>query len=260
MSLLQQITTGAHPKPPRLLLYGVDGIGKTSTAANAPNAIFIPTEEGVGEYDVASFPLCKSLADVENAISALVNEDHKYKTLVLDTADWLEWLVWEKLCSDYNVKGIEKVDGGYSKGYKHALGYWRHILDGLDVLRDKKGMAIILLAHAKVEKFEDPETTAYDRYSPRMHKDASAMLREWVDAVLFATRKIITKTEDAGFNKKRTTAAGLGANGGDRILRCEGSPACLAKNRFNLPPELPLSWQALEDAIKAGRKKTPQNK
>jgi hypothetical protein len=67
--------------------------------------------------------------------------------------------------------------------------------------------------------------------------------------VLFATRKVITKTEDAGFNRKRTIASGLGCAGGERVLRTVGSPACVAKNRFNLPAELPLSWSALMDAM-----------
>jgi len=110
-------------------------------------------------------------------------------------------------------------------------------------------MCVIVLAHAKVEKFDDPEHSAYDRYSPRLHKHANALVTEWGDAVLFATRKIITKTEDAGFNRKRTTAAGLGHHGGERVLRCVGSPSCVAKNRYSLPPELPLTWSALMAAM-----------
>jgi hypothetical protein len=100
-----------------------------------------------------------------------------------------------------------------------------------------------------VEKFEDPEHPAYDRYSPRLHKHATALITEWADAVLFATRKLITKTEEAGFGRDRTIAAGLGKDGGERILRCVGSPACVAKNRYGLPAELPLSWSALMQGL-----------
>ncbi|HQL76434.1 MAG TPA: AAA family ATPase, partial [Phycisphaerae bacterium] len=91
--------------------------------------------------------------------------------------------------------------------------------------------------------------SAYDRYSPRLHKHVTALITEWADAVLFATRKIITKTEETGFNRERTIAAGLGKDGGERILRCVGSPACVAKNRYGLPAELPLSWPALMQAM-----------
>jgi len=88
-----------------------------------------------------------------------------------------------------------------------------------------------------------------DRYSPRLHKHVTALLTEWSDAVLFATRRIITKTEDGGFGRERTIAAGLGKDGGERILRTVGSPACVAKNRYGLPAELPLSWPALMTAL-----------
>ncbi|HHH75960.1 MAG TPA: ATP-binding protein, partial [Phycisphaerae bacterium] len=172
-----------------------------------------------------------------------------FETVILDSVDWLERLVWDNLCEQFGVSSIEKVDGGYAKGYTHALTPWRKILNGLDALRNKRGMCVILLAHAKVEKFDDPEHSAYDRYSPRLHKHATALITEWADAVLFATRKIITQTEDAGFNRKRTTASALGKDGGERILRTVGSPACVAKNRFGLPAELPLSWPAIMQAL-----------
>ena len=111
---------------------------------------------------------------------------------------------------------------GYAKGYTHALKHWQQILDALDALRNDRGMLVICIAHSKVEKFQDPEASAYDRYSPRLNKHASALVCEWSDAVLFATRKFRTQTEDAGFNRKRTIAHALGKDGGERILRCVG--------------------------------------
>jgi hypothetical protein len=251
MNLLDKIHTGRRSRPPRLLVYGIEGIGKSTLASQAPRPIFIPTEDGLDQIECDSFSLAKSLADVESYINALIMEEHDYQSVVVDSADWMERLIWDKLCDDYGVDSIEKVDGGYAKGYTHALTYWRHVIDGLETLRLKRNMCVIVLAHAKVETFSDPEHTAYDRYSPRLHKHANALLCEWLDAILFATRKIITKSEDAGFNKKRTVASGLGKNGGDRVLRCIGSPACIAKNRYDLPGELPLDWQVLFDGILA---------
>lgn len=249
MSVLAKIHTGKRPAPPRLLLYGIEGVGKSTFAAQAPKPIFLPTEDGLGEIDCASFPLAKQLTEVEESLSALAKEPHEYQTVIIDSCDWLERLIWDDLCRISNSTSIEKVDGGYGKGYIAALGFWRHILDLLDVLHKQRNMAVILIAHAKVERFEDPESTAYDRYSPRLHKQASALLTEWVDAVLFATRKFRTETEDAGFGRERTIAVGIGKDGGERILRTVGGPACVAKNRYNLPFELPLSWEAFVNAL-----------
>jgi hypothetical protein len=237
--------------PPRLMLYGTEGIGKSTFGAGAPAPIFVPTEDGLGEIDCHQFPLAKSLAEVMEALGDLYREPHDYQTVVVDSLDWLERLIWDEVCAEYGVKSIEKADGGYAKGYTHALTYWREFLSRLDALRTNRGMVVITIAHAKVEKFEDPESAAYDRYSPRLHKHASALVTEWADAVLFATRKFRTETEEAGFNRTRTIAAPLGKDGGERILRTVGSPACIAKNRFGLPAELPLSWNALVAALSA---------
>ena len=249
MSLLQTIYTGKRHLPPRLLIYGTEGIGKSTMASQAPHPIFVQTEDGLNQIDCASFPLAGTLADVDVSLQALLQEEHEYQSVVIDSADWLERLIWDALCQQYGVSSIEKVDGGYAKGYTHALTPWRKVLNDLDALRNQRGMCVVLLAHAKVEAFSDPEVGAYDRYSPRLHKHATALMTEWADAVLFATRKVITRTEDAGFNRTRTLASGLGKDGGERILRCIGSPSCVAKNRYSLPAELPLSWPALMQAM-----------
>jgi len=258
MSRLQQIHSGPRQTPPRLLLYGTEGIGKSTTASQAPKPIFIPTEDGLDQIDCDSFPLAKQFSDVVAGLSELYSEQHEYQTVVIDSLDWLERLIWDDVCRAFGVKGIEKADGGYSKGYTHALTQWREVLSGLDALRNERDMCVILLAHAKVEKFEDPESVAYDRYSPRLHKHAAAILTEWSDAVLFATRKFRTETEDAGFNRTRAIAVALGAEGGERILRTVGGPSCVAKNRYSLPAELPLSWEALVAAMSRSAEGNPQ--
>jgi hypothetical protein len=249
MSLLENIKSGKESMPPRIEVYGVEGIGKSSFAASAPNAIFIPTEDGLSEINCHRFPLANSFSEVMEALNALYQEKHDFQTVAIDSLDWLERLIFDEVCREYGVRSIEKVDGGYSRGYVHALTQWRKIISFLEALRDEKGMACILIAHSKIEKFEDPESSAYDRYSPRLHKHANALISEWVDAVLFATRKFRTQKEDAGFNRERTIAAPIGAEGGERIMRTVGGPACMAKNRFKLPAELPLSWNALMAAM-----------
>ncbi len=246
MGLMDIIQRGRQPMPPRLMIYGVEGVGKSTLAAHAPNPVFIQTEDGLAEIECDKFPLAASVDDVANALAELRTAEHSYQTVVIDSLDWLERLIWDDVCREFKVSCIEKADGGYQRGYVHAVGRWRRLVDDLNVLRMGKRMAVILIAHAKVEKFEDPETTTYDRYSPRLHKHACALLTEWVDAVLFATRKFRTEKEEQGFGKERTIAVAIGSDpGGDRILRTVGGPSCVAKNRFNLPTELPLSWPAL---------------
>jgi hypothetical protein len=249
MSLLASIQRGRTPKPPRLVVYGTEGIGKSTFAAGAPNPVFIPTEDGLDAIDCAKFPLATNYGDVRDALAELHTQPHDYETVVIDSLDWLERLIWDRVCHESGVKSIEKADGGFAKGYTAALTYWREVVDHLNLLRNHRGMVVVLIAHAKVEKFEDPESSPYDRYSPRLHKHAAALVCEWADAVLFATRRFRTQTEDAGFNRKRTIAHAIGKGGGERILRCVGGPACIAKNRFGIVDDLPLSWAAFIAAL-----------
>ncbi len=249
MTLLSQVQRGRIAKPPRILMYGVEGIGKSTFGSQALKPVFVQTEDGLDEIDCARFPLARSYDDVVAALAELRMEQHDHETVVIDSLDWLERLVWDKLCVQYNVTSIEKVDGGYSKGYTHALSFWREIIDLLNALRNQRGMVVLLIAHSKVERFEDPESSPYDRYSPRLHKHAAALVSEWCDAVLFATRKMRTQSEDAGFNRKRTIAHAIGKDGGERILRCVGGPSCVAKNRYGITSELPLSWAAFINAL-----------
>ncbi len=244
MGLLDNIQTGRENKPPRIMVYGQEGIGKSTLGASAPDAIFIQTEDGLAEIDCHKFPLAQSFGDVIVELTALRDEEHNFRTVVIDSLDWLERLIFDEVCKEFGVRSIEKADGGYGKGYVDALVHWRTVLSLLDDLRNKRGMMIILVAHAKVERFEDPENTAYDRYAPRLHKHAASLISEWVDAVLFATKRIrVSRDGDS-----RSIASPIGADGGERVLRTNGSPACIAKNRFGLPNEIPLSWDAFISA------------
>ncbi|MEX0718360.1 MAG: ATP-binding protein [Planctomycetaceae bacterium] len=257
MSVLERIHRGKQPLPPRVVLYGTEGIGKSTFGSQAPAPIFIQTEDGLSEIACDSFPLAQTLDDVLASLSALHAEKHDYQTVVIDSFDWLERLIFDELCRQHNVSSIEKVDGGYAKGYTHALTHWRQILGLLNRLRVERGMVVLGIAHARIEKFEDPEATAYDRYSPRLHKHACGLVCEWADAVLFATRKIRVQAEDAGFNRKRGLAFALGKDGGERVIRTIGGPSCVAKNRFGIVEELPLSWAAFVDALSQSETQSP---
>lgn len=237
MNLLEQVQRGKANAPRRALLYGTHGIGKSTFGSMAEQPVFIQTEDGLGGIECERFPLAQAYGDVISALAALYSETHEYRTVVLDSLDWLERLIWAKVCQDRGVESIEDI--GYGKGYVFALTHWREILQGLDALRNDRGITIILIAHAQIEKFANPETDTYDRYSPRLHKQASAMVQEWVDEVLFATYSVHTKATDEGFGRKRVQGVGTG----ERIIRTTERPAHVAKNRLRLPEQFPLDWR-----------------
>ena len=243
MSLLEQIQSGRKTRPRRALVYGVQGVGKSTFAATSDRPIFIPTEDGLAGIECDHFPLAKSLSEVLDAIESLINEQHDFRTVVIDSLDWLELMIWDDVCGEFGTKYLEKADGGYGKGYTYALARWRNVLSGLDILRDRHGMTVILIAHAKAEKYQTPECTAHDRFAPRLHKHASALVQEWCDEVFFATYSAITDPARVKSDE-----------GPERVVRtCEG-PTHVAKNRLGMPPELPLEWAAYDYYVRESHK------
>ncbi len=238
MKLEGLIQKGIQNKPPRLILHGPHGIGKSTFGAQAPNPIFIPTEDGLTNIDVDRFPQPSTLADVWEYIGLLLNESHDYQTVVIDTADWFETLVFKSVCADAKVSSIEKI--GYSKGYIHALSYWDQLIRGMERLRDEKGMITLLLAHNEIKPFSPPDNDPYDRWQIKLHKTAAAKVEEWADAVLMANFKVFVKKSE-----KR-------AVGGERVIYTQPTPAWRAKNRYNLPEEIDFDFNALIGGIKNG--------
>ena len=238
MTLLEQVQSGRSQRPRRLTIYGNHGLGKTTMAARAPGVIFIPTEDGLGQLDVPRFPLAEDYPQVIQALSELYSEEHNYRTVVIDSLDWLERLIWADVCRQRGVQSMEDI--GYGRAYVFALTQWREVLTGLNALRNERGMMVILIAHCQIEKFQSPLADTYDRYVPRLHKHASAIIQEWCDDVLFCTYKVRTKQVDEGFDRSRTRAIGEL----ERVIYTTEGPAHMAKNRLDLPEELPLDWNA----------------
>jgi hypothetical protein len=218
-------------------------------ASCAPRPIFLQTEDGLGEIDCDKLPLSTTFGDAMKALSELYTEQHPYRTIVVDSLDWLERLIFAEVCRKRNVESIEDI--GYAKGYIFALTQWREFLEGLSALRNDRGMTAVLIAHARIERFENPETESYDRYVPRLHKLAAAVVQEWCDEVFFATYKVYTKQTEEGFNRKRSQGIGTG----ERIIRTQERPAHVAKNRLNLPEEIPLDWNAYAQHLTDGNNK-----
>jgi AAA domain len=239
---LKSIVKSRQIGPPRIFLYSSHGLGKTTLGASAPAPIFILTEDGLGVLDVPHFPLAQTFDDVIDAIGALYNDEHQYETVVLDSADWLDNLIWADIEKRYDAKDL-----AYGKGAVIAAGYWKKLLDGFNALRNERGMVVLVLAHCQIKRFDSPEVEPYERYQPKLQDRSSALVQEWADAVLFANFKTIVKKDDVGFNN--TVRRGITT--GERLIYTTEKPAYYAKNRYALPESLPLSWAALANAIDA---------
>ena len=236
------------PKKPRIVIYGPSGIGKTTFGSSAPDPIFIITEDGLGDIDVPHFPLASSYDDVMDALKSLLGDDHEFKTVVLDSADWLEPLVWEKTCARLHVASIEEP--GYGRGYVEASTEWKDLLDILTRLRDEKDMIVIMIAHGAVIKIEDPIHPAYDQNGLKLHKRAAAKVEEYADILGFCALKTLVKTEKEGFNQIRNRAIDTG----ERVMYLTPSAGFKAKNRYRLPPSIPLDYSELEKLLPYAQK------
>ncbi|NTU68955.1 MAG: ATP-binding protein [Chlorobiaceae bacterium] len=218
-------------KPIKALVYGVQGIGKNTFAATFKNPVMIQIEDGSAALDIPAFPLSTTYLDVVNAIQAL-HGDHQYKTLIVDTLDWLEPLLWQACCEHHGKESIESF--GYGKGYIEVDRWWQYIMTGLDSLRHNKGMDVIVLAHSEVKTITPPDSDSYDTYQIKMQKRAFALWQEWADLVLFLNYKVnIVKTK-TGINEERTRGVGTG----DRMIYTAERPAWRAKSRWPLPDEI----------------------
>jgi hypothetical protein len=227
---LRRVTASS---PPRVLIYAPPGMGKTTLANEFPNAVFLQTEQGEGsKMELDTFGLLTSYDEIMEAIASLYQEEHSYQTVVTDSLDKLEPLVWAAVCKANNWQSIEQP--GYGKGYIAADAFWRDYLGGLNALRNERGMNIVMLSHSTVERFDDPRTTSYSRYDIRLHKRAQALVEDEVDFIAFINQEASIKEEDAGFNKKRSHAEG----GAQRWIYCEGRPSMNAKNRYDMPPKI----------------------
>lgn len=255
MSLINVSRQGVM-KPPRILVYGSHKIGKSTFASGAPKPIFIQTEDGLDNLSVDAFPLATSYQEVIEAMGTLFNETHDYQTVVIDSMDWLEKLVWQKVCDDSGKhKKIE--DFGYGKGYVAALDVWREFLDGLNALRTQKNMSIICICHTEIRRFDSPETDAYDRYQPKLNAKATALVSEWVDALGFANYRVVTKEVTKKFSEEK---AHRGVSTGERILNLEEKASFLAGNRYGLPASVPFTWDAFNAALITATTKKEEGK
>lgn len=237
---LNGVISGRRTRPRRVLLYGTHGIGKSTWAASSPRPIVLATEDGLDDVGADRTPLLTETVQVAQWLIGLAGEeDHGYRSVVIDSLDWLEKLIWQATCRDESKKNIE--DFGYGKGYTKAVQRWEKLLGMLDGCR-ARGMNVVLLAHAKVERFAPPDSDAYDRWQPDLHKLAAPLIQEWCDEVFFASYQVSTIQREEKFGQTRTRAIGSG----ERVVYTSEAPTHAAKRRIQLPDQLPLDWSAYQ--------------
>lgn len=240
------IKTGVKKRPQKVCIKGPEGSGKSTLAADLERPLFIDAEGGTDHMDVDRVEV-NTMDQIREVFQHLKKEGKgKYRTLVLDTIDWIEKCMIKELCAEFNTDSIEKILDGYGKGYTELEDRMHQFLQQLEKVAAQADVHIVLLAHTKVQKFEDPElASSYDRYMLKMEKKTSALVKEWVDALLFLN--FDTKLADqAGTmnNKKR------GVQGKKRRLGTVRTAAYDAKSRHGLPDIVPVG----EDHPAAGLK------
>lgn len=231
---------------PKILIYGLPGLGKSTLASEMPNPVFIATTDGLEGLSVRAFPVAKTAQDVRNAISYLMKEDHQFKTVVLDTLGWLEKLVHEEVCGQL---GLEFMTQSSMKSYPLAGKKLKEILSSFDELNSKRKMMVCLIGHAEIQKFEDPSTASYDRYSLQMNEKVAALFMQDVDIVAFMNQKVVVREEKEGFSKVNKAA------GSARHLFFDLRPAFYAKQHgYGLPDEMQIEegkgWAAMWECMK----------
>lgn len=241
-----KLSVGRMHAPVKVVIYGPEGIGKSTFASRFPAPIFIDTEGSTRHMDVTRVdPAPKSFTELKEMVRQLGGAPYAdgYQTLILDTADWAEMMCAKGCCEAKGVKGIE--DFGYGKGYTYLAEEFAKLLDLLDDVV-KAGNNVVVTAHAMMRKFEQPdEMGAYDRWELKLQKKTAPMLKEWADMVLFANYKtIVVNVDNQGAAKGKNKV-----QGGSRVMYTSHHPCWDAKNRFGLPEELPLDYAAIAHVI-----------
>lgn len=245
-----QVISGKLDTAKKVVLYGPEGVGKSSLASMFPSPIYVDVEGSTTELDVQRLKKPSSWQMVNEQIDWAKNQYHLgvYKTLIIDTADWAESLCALSICATHKKKGIE--DFGYGKGSVYLREEFGRFLNKLTDVTEA-GMHVVLVAHSQIVKFEQPdEMGAYDRYQLKLDKRVASLVKEWSDILLFLNYKTFSVAADDSGNKHK-------AQGGRRVIHTTHHPAWDAKNRQGLPDELPLDYAQIAH-IFSGAPQIPQ--
>lgn len=241
------ITSGVIKSPQKVIVYGVEGIGKSTFVSQFPDPIFIDTEGSTKHLNVKRFDKPTSWEMLKEQVKYVIN-NKPCKTLCIDTADWAERLCMEHVCKKANKNNIE--DFGYGNGFTYMNEEFGRLLNLLDDVI-AAGINVAITAHAQLIKFEQPdEAGAYDRYELKLgvrktEKRTAALLKEWADTVLFANYKtVVVSVDDKGKKHK--------VYGGERVMYTAHHPCWDAKNRYGLPSECKFEYAEIAPHIPSG--------
>lgn len=238
-----QLEHGRKSAALKVVIYGPEGIGKSTFASMFPRPVFIDTEGSTSHMDVTRTPAPLSWTELLRQVEYFIQHPDLLGTLVVDTADWAEKLCTEQLCSVKNVGGIE--DFGFGKGYVYQAEDFGKFLNLLDKLRER-GVHVVLNCHATMRKFEQPdEMGAYDRWELKLAKKVAPLVKEWADMILFANYKTtVVNVDGQGATKGKNKVTG-----GRRVMYASHHPCWDAKNRFGLPDEMPFDYAQISHLI-----------
>lgn len=238
-----EITRGKQPGPQKVIVYGPEGIGKSTFAAQFPNPLFSDTEGSTKHLDVARFPKPTSWAMLMEQAKHVAKNPDICKTYVVDTADWAEHLCIAEICAKSQKDGIEAF--GYGKGYTYLEEEFGRYLNLLNEVIER-GINVVLTAHAQIKKFDQPdEMGSYDRWEMKLQKKTTPLVKEWADMVLFANYKtIVVNVDGQGADKGKNKA-----QGGRRVMYTSHHSCWDAKNRHGLPDELDFAYKEIAKCI-----------
>ena len=229
-----KITDGKITRPQKVVLYGSEGIGKSTLAAQFPNPLFIDTEGGTSHMDVRRIEKPASWTELVAVLNEVAASPGICGTLVIDTADWAEQLAIGHVCNKYKKSGLEEF--GYGKGYTYLAEEFMPFFAALDKII-ATGMNVVVTAHAKMRKFEQPdEMGAYDRWEMKLSKQVAPLFKEWCDMLLFLNYQTYVVTTENKATK---------AQGGKRVMHTTHHPCWDAKNRHGLPDVLDLDFSCI---------------
>ena len=236
------ITKGKIDRAQKVVIYGAEGIGKSGLAAKFPDPLFIDTEGGTAHMDVRRIEKPQSWEEMLSVVKEVAATKDVCRTLVLDTADWAEQLIVSYLCTKYKQNSIESF--GYGKGYTYLGEEFARLLGALDTVLTA-GIHVVVTAHAKMRKFEQPdEMGAYDRWEMKLSKQVAPLLKEWCDILLFCNYQTFVVTSENNTQKAR---------GGKRVMYTSHHPAWDAKSRVPLPEVLELDYRHIAHIFSAGQ-------
>jgi hypothetical protein len=252
---LSILSTACAPeaKPPRIVIHGKPGVGKTRFAASVPDVLFIPAEEGLVNLPVMAVPRPRTFPEVMQVLRELCTEEHGYKAVAIDAIDHIEPLIWQYTCETESAKGkadFSSIESfGYGKGYLYAESVWISFFRALDAVR-AKGLTVVILSHSAVTPVTDPIIGPYDVVAPKLHKRANDLLYGWSDILGYLDLERISVEKDGARGRKMGTSKVLQ---GQRVLYVEDTGGFTAKNRYDLAPRFLIDkadpYKALGQAI-----------